>query len=314
MKALVTGAAGFIGSHLSERLLAEGHEVVGIDCFTEYYDRSLKERNIAGLRGHPSFRLRVADLATANLHELVEGSDLVFHLAGQPGVRASWGDDFRVYLERNLWATQRLLEALRDRPIKKLVFASSSSVYGDAERYPTRESDLPQPISPYGVTKLAGERLCLAYHAGYGVPAIALRYFTVYGPRQRPDMAFPRFIAALQGGKEITVYGDGQQTRDFTFVADTVEATIRAGLCDTSGVVLNVGGGSRVPLIDVITVLGQLCSVEPRIRFADDQRGDVRNTGADPARAEEVLHYRPQTPLFEGLRRQVEYLHPASVA
>jgi UDP-glucose 4-epimerase len=302
---LVTGVAGFIGSHLAEHLLAAGHEVIGIDAFTDYYDPAIKRANVAPLLDLPGFRLIDGDLADCDLGEALDGCEVVYHQAAQAGVRASWGDDFRLYLERNLWATQRLLEAIRERPVRKLVFASSSSVYGDAERYPTAETDHPRPISPYGVTKLAGEHLCLAYAASYGVPIVALRYFTVYGPRQRPDMAFNRFIRAVARGDDITVYGDGTQTRDFTYVSDIVAANIAAGEADVRGEVINTGGGSRVTVLEVLGLLGELIGKEPKIRFIETQRGDVRHTAADLSKARALLGYEPRVPLREGLRRQV---------
>jgi nucleoside-diphosphate-sugar epimerase len=303
---LVTGVAGFIGSHLADTLLRQGESVVGIDAFTEYYDPAIKRANVAPLLEHPGFRLIEADLTTFDLRTALEGCDVVYHQAGQPGVRASWGDDFQLYLARNLQATQRLLEAIRAHPVRKLVFASSSSVYGDAERYPTAETDLPRPISPYGVSKLAGEHLCRAYAAGYGVPVVALRYFTVYGPRQRPDMAFNRFIRAVLAGDEITVYGDGKQTRDFTFVSDIVAANIAAANSDLTSEVINTGGGSRVTVLEVLDLLGAIIGKQPRIRFVETQRGDVRHTGADLSKARALLSYEPRVPLAEGLRRQVE--------
>lgn len=306
MTSLITGVAGFIGSHLAEHLLDEGQEVVGIDAFTDYYDPALKRANVAPLLDRPGFRLIEGDLMHCDLREALDGCEVVYHQAGQPGVRASWGDDFHLYLERNLWATQRLLEAIREQPVRKLVFASSSSVYGDAERYPTAESDRPQPISPYGVTKLAGEHLCLAYAASYGVPVVALRYFTVYGPHQRPDMAFSKFIAAVAEGREITVYGDGKQTRDFTYVSDIVAANTAAGASDLQSEVINTGGGSRVTVLEVLDLLGELIGKPPNIRFIENQRGDVRHTGADLSKARALLGYEPRVPLREGLRRQVE--------
>lgn len=317
MRTLVTGAAGFIGSHLCERLLADGHQVVGVDAFTEYYSPELKERNVAALRTSAGFTLHNADVATVDLEPLLEGVDVIFHLAGQPGVRASWGEDFRLYLERNLFATQRLLEAVRGGMLRKLVFASSSSVYGDAECYPTHESDLPCPISPYGVTKLAGERLCLAYGASYDVPVVALRYFTVYGPRQRPDMAFSKFIRAIAEKREITVFGDGRQTRDYTYVSDIVDITVRAAVYPVRGEILNAGGGSRVELLEVFSLLGEFTGMEPRLHLGAYQRGDVRHTGADLTKSRELLGYAPQVTLREGLRRQVDSVlsaHPAVAA
>lgn len=311
MRVLVTGAAGFIGSHLCERLLVDGHQVIGLDAFTDYYDPSLKALNVAGLRTDPGFTLLEADLGSLDLREALGGVDVVYHLAGQPGVRSSWGADFGLYLDRNLSATQRLLEAVRGMNLRKLVFASSSSVYGDAERYPTRESDLPRPISPYGVTKLAGERLCLAYAASYDLPVVALRYFTVYGPRQRPDMAFNKFIEATLEGREITVYGDGLQTRDYTYVSDIVDATVRAAEYPLRGEILNAGGGSRVPLLEVFAMLGELTGIEPRLCFGENQRGDVRHTGADLSKARELLGYAPRVTLREGLARQVASVRSA---
>jgi nucleoside-diphosphate-sugar epimerase len=313
VRVLVTGAAGFIGSHLTERLLAEGHTVLGIDAFTEYYDRTLKERNISGVIGNQSFDLVEGDLASIDLAPLVADRDLVFHLAAQPGVRSSWGDDFHIYLERNLWATQRLLEAVRGLPLRKLVFASSSSVYGDSERYPTFETDLPQPISPYGVTKLASEQLCLAYARTAGIPVAAMRYFTVYGPRQRPDMAFSRFISSLLRNQEISIYGDGKQTRDFTYVSDAVEATYQAALAPSTNQVFNVGGGSRVSLLDVLSMLGEVTQEKPRIRLTEAQAGDVRDTAADTQRARQLLGYQPRVSLRAGLLSQVDFEREFSV-
>jgi len=255
----VTGAAGFIGSHLAERLLAAGWEVVGVDCFTDYYPRAAKEANLEGLRGQPGFRLVEMDLNSAALGALLQGIDTVFHQAGQPGVRASWGRSFEPYLRSNILATQALLEAALHlkRPLRRFVFASSSSVYGDAPQLPVREDTLPQPISPYGVTKLAAEHLCSLY-TRLGVPAVSLRYFTVYGPRQRPDMAFHRFIRAVLEGREIEIHGDGEQTRDFTYVMDIVDANLSAAAAPAErvvGRVYNLGGGSRVTVNEVIAIV-----------------------------------------------------------
>ena len=236
MKAVVTGAAGFIGSHLSERLLADGHDVVGIDCFTDYYRRARKEQNLEVARSHRNFSFEELDLVDADLTAALEGADVVYHLAGQPGVRPSWGHQFDRYVRDNIIATQRLLEHLKESSLKRLVFAGSSSVYGDAEAFPTRESALPRPVSPYGVTKLAAEHLANLYTRNFGIPAVSVRYFTVYGPRQRPDMAFARFMRALADGEPIEVYGDGEQTREFTYVSDAVEGTVKAA---------SASGGSR---------------------------------------------------------------------
>src|SRR5512139_2707601 len=230
MKALVTGAAGFIGSTLCDTLLAAGHDVVGIDCFIDYYPRALKERNLIAARSSPRFRFIEASLVDAPLADLLRGVDVVYHQAAQAGVRASWGDDFRIYSDNNVFATQRLLEASRASSLQKFVYASSSSIYGDTDDLPMRETSRPQPVSPYGVTKLAAEHLTWLYWRNYGLPTVSLRYFTVYGPRQRPDMGFHRFLRAALGDEAIALYGDGEQTRDFTFVSDAVEATIAAGL------------------------------------------------------------------------------------
>src|SRR6266550_652055 len=228
MKCLVTGAAGFIGSHLSEALVEQGDSVLGIDCFTNYYPKRIKVQNLRRLRGMKNFRFVEADLSSARLSPILRGVETVFHLAAQPGVRASWGKSFSYYVRDNIVATQRLLEAVKGSPVEKFVYASSSSIYGDSERLPTPEDSMPRPVSPYGATKLAGESLCNVYFRNHSVPVVSLRYFTVYGPRQRPDMAFSVFISRIARGLELVVYGDGEQRRDFTFVADTAAATILA--------------------------------------------------------------------------------------
>ena len=246
IRALVTGAAGFIGSRLAIRLCREGHSVTGVDSFTDYYDAELK-RTQAATVADAGARIVEADLNVVDLDGLLDGIELIFHLAGQPGVRASWGSEFQTYTHANIGATQRLLESSRGKPdLRRLIFASSSSVYGDAERYPTREQDRPQPVSPYGVTKLAAEHLCTLYASNFGVPTVSLRYFTVYGPGQRPDMAFSRFVNAAIRNEEVHVYGSGEQVRDFTYVDDVVESNILAALSNTEpGSVFNVAGGSH---------------------------------------------------------------------
>jgi len=310
---LVTGAAGFIGSHLCERLLELGHRVVGVDAFTDYYPRPVKEGNLAGFRGHPAFRLVEADLGRADLAGLVGEVDFVLHQAGQPGVRPSWGSHFDQYVARNLLATQRLLETVRgSRRLRRMVFASSSSVYGQARELPLREESLPQPYSPYGVTKLAAEHLCRLYHQNFGVPIVALRYFTVYGPRQRPDMGFHRFIRAALAEQPIPVYGDGEQTRDFTYVADTVEANLLALTGPVAGGLFNIGGGSRVSVNEILRTLEEVMGVAVRREAQPEQPGDVRHTWADTTRARELLGFRPGVSLRTGLERQVAWLrqHP----
>ncbi len=308
MKALVTGTAGFIGSNLSTALLARGAEVVGIDCFTDYYARETKEGNLAPLLKTPGYRFVEGALQTADLNALLDGVTHVFHLAAQAGVRKSWGKDFQTYTTHNVDATQRLLEHLVDRPIEKLVYASSSSVYGDLVQIPMTEDALPQPVSPYGVTKLAAEQLCYLYFANYKVPTVSLRYFTVYGPRQRPDMGFHRFIRAVLTNQPITLYGDGEQTRDFTFIKDIVAATMAAGDRGRPGAVYNIGGGSRVSINHVLELIGQITGRTPDIRREGAQKGDMRDTYADTSRARADLGFAPSTTLEQGLRAECEWL------
>ncbi len=306
MRCLVTGVAGFIGSHLAERLVGEGWEVVGVDCFTDYYPRPLKEANLARLRDEPHFHLVEADLGTANLTSLLDGVEVVFHQAAQAGVRASWGTSFADYTHNNVLATQRLLEAAKDRPLRKFVYASSSSVYGDTRDLPMRETSLPRPYSPYGVTKLAAEHLCELYRRNFGVPTISLRYFTVYGPRQRPDMGFHRFIRFALTGRPVPVYGDGEQTRDFTYISDAVEANLLALREGVTGV-FNIGGGSRVTVNQVLEMLREILGVEFQIEHQERQHGDVRHTWADTSAAREALGFVPKVGLREGLTAQVEW-------
>jgi nucleoside-diphosphate-sugar epimerase len=303
MRAVVTGAAGFVGSHLCEKLLAEGFEVVGVDAFTDYYDPAVKRGNAVGLIRNARFVLAEADLADAPLDPLLDGADCVFHLAGQPGVRASWGADFATYVRNNVLVTQRLLEACRERPLRKFVYASSSSVYGDSETYPTAESLRPAPVSPYGVTKLAAEHLTEVYRKSFGIPAVSLRLFTVYGPRQRPDMAFARLVRAALTGEPFTLYGDGEQTRDFTFVTDVVAAMLAAVDSPWCGVA-NIGGGSRTSMNRAIEIVAALAGALD-LRREDTARGDVRHTAADTTVAAIRLGYRPRTPLVEGLAAMV---------
>jgi UDP-glucose 4-epimerase len=308
MKALVTGGAGFIGSHLSERLLAQGAEVVALDCFTDYYPRAIKEGNLAALYGRPGYRFIEAAIADADLARMLDGVTHDFHLAAQAGVRKSWGRDFQIYTQLNVDATQILLEACVGRPIERVVYASSSSVYGDDVKLPMTEEALPQPVSPYGVTKLAAEHLCQLYHVNHGVPAVSLRYFTVYGPRQRPDMGFNRFFSALLDGRPVTQYGDGLQTRDFTYVADAVTATADAAVRGTPGRVYNIGGGSRVSLVDVLDMIGRISGRPVQIEQQPAQKGDMRDTYADTSRARADLGFRPSVNLEEGLRHMLVWM------
>lgn len=303
MKALVTGCAGFIGSHLTERLLRDGYDVVGIECFTDYYSRAIKEENIAITLGHKNFEFVDGDLLSIDEYPEV---DYVFHEAAQAGVRKSWGKDFVIYTKNNIEATQRLLEFYKDSNIKKFVYASSSSVYGDAE-LPMKENSRLKSISPYGVTKLAGENLCYLYYKNYGVPAISLRYFTVYGPRQRPDMAIHKFVKAILNDEKITVYGDGTQTRDFTYVEDIVEANILAARGNVMGEVFNIGGGTRINVNELIKRIEERVDKNADIQYIEKQKGDVRDTWADVSKAKEILHWVPKVNINSGLERFIKW-------
>jgi nucleoside-diphosphate-sugar epimerase len=303
---LVTGCAGFIGSTLAETLLDAGADVVGVDAFTDYYPRDRKEAQVAAAREHAAFEFAERDLGAGPLPDpLFEGADGIFHLAARPGVRASWGAGFPGYLNDNLAATHAIVEAAaaRDLPV---VFASSSSIYGDALSYPTSEDTGPAPISPYGVTKLACEHLIDVYIRDFGLRCTALRYFTVYGPRQRPDMAFQRIVEALVAGSEFEVYGDGSQSRDFTFVADAVAATIAAMDRGPDARTYNVGGGSEATLRDVVATLEELSGRSLRIRYADRAAGDVRRTLADTTSIRKELGWEPRFDLRGGLAAQLD--------
>ena len=313
MKALITGAAGFIGSHLTGGLLDRGAEVVGIDCFTDYYPRPIKEANLAHNRDRAGFHFIESRIQDADLPELLEGVTHVFHLAAQAGVRKSWGRDFRIYTENNVDASQQLLEACVGRPLHRVVYASSSSLYGDNVTIPMREDALPQPVSPYGVTKLAAEQLCYLYHVNHGVPTTSVRYFTVYGPRQRPDMAFNRFIQASLDGRPITLYGDGEQTRDFTFVKDAVAATMAAGDKGVPGRAYNIGGGSRVTVNHVLEIIGRLAGKPLDVRREPTQKGDMRDTYADTTLARADLGFSPTVTLEEGIEAEYRWLSTTPV-
>jgi UDP-glucose 4-epimerase len=313
MKALVTGVAGFIGSTLAERLVAEGLSVVGLDSFTDYYARSEKEQHLEALRGHANFELVESSIEDSDLKAVLDGVTYVFHLAAQAGVRKSWGREFRVYTENNVNATQLLLEACAGQPVERFVYASSSSVYGDHVALPMREDTRPQPVSPYGVTKLAAEQLCHLYHVSHSVPTVALRYFTVYGPRQRPDMAFRRFLRAAVRSEPIPQYGDGRQTRDFTYVTDAVAATWAAATRGKPGAVYNIGGGSRIALTDVFELIRRTTGRPLRIERLDAQRGDMRDTYADTARARADLGFAPNVTLEQGLRAEYDWMTDAGL-
>ncbi len=309
--AIVTGCAGFIGSHLTDRLLADGREVVGIDSFEDYYPRAMKEDNIAQARDHESFELIEADLLslaeTGRLRELMDDAEVVYHLAAQPGVRASWGQEFHIYERNNIMVTQALLETANHVEVPAFVYASSSSVYGDTDILPMREDAVCVPYSPYGVTKLTAEHLCRLYTRNFGFHTASLRFFTVYGPRQRPDMAFRRFIDKALAGEPIVVYGDGEQTRDFTYVTDIVDGIIAAAAAP-AGMVANLAGGSRVSLVDVIDTLADFMGVAIRVDRQPRQAGDVRDTWASIEVAQKVLNYGPEVGLAEGLAAEVAWL------
>ena len=308
MKSLVTGAAGFIGSHLCEYLIQKGLEVAGIDNFMNYYARSIKESNISELRKSHNFEFVEGSLLEVNLAKVLDGVDVVFHQSAQAGVRASWGQDFKIYSDNNILATQMLLEACKQNPVKGFVYASSSSVYGDTKDLPMRESSLPCPVSPYGVSKLAAEHLCRLYYKNFGIPVISLRYFTVYGARQRPDMAFHRFFRWALEGKPLKVYGDGEQSRDFTHVDDIMEANWLAFEKAMPGEVLNIGGGSRITLNKVIEIMKGMMGRDLEVHYQGVQKGDVRHTLADVTKAEEVIGYKAKVSIHDGLKTEYEWM------
>jgi nucleoside-diphosphate-sugar epimerase len=308
VEAVVTGAAGFIGSHLAERLVARGDRVVGIDCLTNYYDTAAKLENLSSLRSKTNFTLVTDDLCTADLRRLLAGAEVVFHEAAQPGVRGSWSDGFAEYCSNNVLATQRVLEAALAADVPRVVYASSSSVYGNATEYPVRESHLPHPASPYGVTKLAAEHLCSLYATNYGLATVSLRYFTVYGPRQRPDMAFRRLVDTAIAGGLFPLYGSGHQVRDFTYVGDVVDANLLAASCDVPpGSVINIAGGTRAELLEVIDMIGALVGRRVSVEQLPWQPGDVERTEGCIDSAADLLAWRPRTTMAKGLAAMVEW-------
>lgn len=310
MRSLVTGCAGFIGSHLTERLLEEGHEVTGIDCFTDYYSREIKENNLKNALGNKKFKFIEEDIV--DLKEFPE-VDYVFHQAAQAGVRASWGKSFEIYTRCNILATQKLLEYYKERDLKKFVYASSSSIYGNVDELPIREETPKKPFSPYGVTKLAAENLCNLYYMNYGMPTASLRYFTVYGPRQRPDMAIAKFVNAAMKGGVIEVYGDANQTRDFTYISDAVNANFLAAKSDVKGESFNIGGGSRISVNDLVGLIKDAVGKDVKVRHIEEQKGDVRDTYADTTRARELIGYVPEIGIKDGIIKYVGSFHSSSV-
>jgi len=309
MKALVTGAAGFIGSTLVDRLLQDGYEVIGVDCFTDYYSLDQKSGNVLAALENPKFRLVGGSISAIDWEATLSDVTHIYHLAGQPGVRASWGQEFEKYVDQNISATQTLLEACLqyEPPLRSFVYASTSSVYGLSDVRPYNESTRPHPISPYGVTKLAAEHLCLLYQHSYGLPITAVRYFTVYGPRQRPDMAFHIFLKAAMEGKPITVFGDGKQRRDFTYITDAIDATIRVGHLGRHGDVYNIGGGSQVTLNFALGIISSVTGVSLKIENSINQRGDMRDTHADITSVRS-LGFRPKVLLVDGIREEYNWL------
>ena len=311
MKVVVTGAAGFIGSTLSESLLRDGHEVTGVDAFVDFYPRAVKEQNLAACRADGRFRLVEGALQDLDLRPILEGARAVFHLAAQAGVRSSWGREFSLYVDHNVLATQRLLEAAVEAGTPRVVYASSSSVYGDSAEMPLREGAACRPMSPYGVTKLAAENLGNLYERNHGLPVVSLRYFTVYGPRQRPDMAFHRFLKAARDGEPIRVFGDGRQTRDYTYIEDIVRATRAAADSGRPGCVYNVGGGERVSVNQVLELVGEVTGRRPEVIREEAQKGDVRDTSADTSAARQDLAFRSTVSLREGLAREWAWIRDA---
>lgn len=307
MKALVTGCAGFIGSHLTDRLLKMGYEVTGIDCFRDYYARDIKENNLKDALNSERFTFIEEDLLNLSVYPDV---DYVFHSAAQAGVRASWGDSFSVYTRDNVEATQKLLEYYKDTELKRFVYASSSSVYGDAVALPMKETARVQPVSPYGVTKLAAEHLCHLYWVNYRVPTVSLRYFTVYGPRQRLDMGINKFVKAVLNGDEIQIYGDGAQTRDFTFISDIVNANMLASqvpLENVAGEMFNIGGGNRISVTDLISLIAEISGKPANVRHIEKQKGDVNDTWADVSKAESKLDWKAEIKIKDGLEKYVDW-------
>lgn len=305
MNCLVTGAAGFIGSRLCLRLLRQkGFSVTGVDCFTDYYPRFIKEKNLQPLLQLSRFHFIEKDINHLDFPALLKKVDVVFHLAAQAGVRSSWGKKFSDYTWNNIESTQKILEACSADPVKKLVYASSSSVYGDCPDIPMRETSPLFPYSPYGVTKLAGEHLCSLYSRNFAIPAVSLRFFTVYGPGQRPDMAFHKFFRSAAENKPVSVYGSGDQTRDFTYIDDIVEASLAAMDKGKPGEVYNIGGGHNRKIKDIFPLLNEVTGKKIEINHIEKQKGDVAHTSADISKAKTDLGYNPQTPLAEGLREE----------
>jgi len=308
MKVIVTGCAGFIGSTLSERLVNEGFNVVGIDSLNNAYSKKIKMNNIKNLLLNKNFEFINKNILDTNIKELIQDTDTVFHQAATAGVRSSWGSNFSEYVNNNIIATQYLLENIKLKKIHKFIFASSSSVYGDSAEYPSRITTLTRPVSPYGVTKLSSENLVYAYSRNYDIPFVSLRYFTVYGPRQRPDMGFHKFLLSALNNKSIKIYGDGNQTRDFTYIDDIVEANMLSLNLENRGSVYNIGGGNIITINDTLKLIEQITSKKLDIVFTNKHIGDVLKTQADIKEATNDLNYKPVFGLKSGLEKQYSYI------
>ena len=307
--AIITGVAGFIGSSLAEKLLKDNFKVIGIDSFTNYYSLHIKEKNIENCLKNTNFSLIRQDLDSLDLPAIFENAEYIFHLSAQPGVRASWGKEFTMYVKNNISVTQKILDSLKNNTkLKKFIFASSSSVYGNQSNIMNEDMSLTKPVSPYGVTKLAAENLVNLYFKNYEIPTISLRYFTVYGPRQRPDMAFSRFFRSIIKDKKLTIFGNGEQARDFTYVDDVVDATINAATSDSVGEILNVGGGSIFSLTQIIEFMKEITEKELEINFEKEQKGDVKYTNADISKSKKLINYKPSRNIKYGLTQQYEYI------
>jgi nucleoside-diphosphate-sugar epimerase len=307
--AIVTGVAGFIGSNLAERLLKEEYKVIGIDCFTDYYSKKIKLKNLSNFINNKEFNFIEEDLISINFDSLFEKDTLLFHQAGQPGVRASWGEQFETYVKDNILVTQKILESAKKmNNLKKIVMASSSSIYGNQEGIMNENSTLPKTISPYGATKLASENLGYLYYENFGLPVTSLRYFTVYGPRQRPDMAFSKFIQANLNQEKITIYGNGNQSRDFTFISDIIDSNIQASKSSIHGNVLNIGGGSIHTIKEVIDIIENITKIKSHLIFEPMQKGDVLRTESDITNAKKIIGYNPKISLVDGIKKQIQYI------
>ena len=309
MRAVVTGAAGFIGSQICERLIKEKFLVTGLDCFTGYYPKKTKQNNLRALHKEKNFTFLEANILKVDLKKMLANTDYIFHFAAQTGVRSSWGRDFKSYADNNILGVQRLLEAVKENGrLKKIIFASSSSVYGDAKDLPVKEITAASPVSPYGVTKLAAEKLFYLYGKSHNIPYIILRFFTVYGPRQRPDMAFNIFISKMLAGEKLPVFAGGKSTRDFTYVEDIINCCLLAAKSSHTGEVFNAGGGNRINLLEVIKKLEKFTGKKAKLNLARAQLGDVKDTWADISKAKRLLGYKPVFEIDFGLKKEVVWL------